>query len=95
MGTLICIFYKHFDNVENLCAAGTLHATTKKVKLDHVTIFTEKLKSMAVEVGNNDVLPKLSSGDVASNEIFYHKICYRNFRTQYRDTLQKKLNDAN
>ena len=72
-----------------------MHATTKKVKLDHVTIFTEKLKSMTVEVGSDDVLSKLSSGDVASNEIYYHKICYINFRTQYRDTLQKKLNHAN
>ena len=50
---------------------------------------------MAVEVGNNDVLSKLSSGDVASNEIYYHKTFYINFRTQYRDTLQKNLNDAN
>ena len=75
IGTLICIFCKHSYNAENLCAAGTLHATTKKVKLDHVSIFTEKLKSMAVEVGNDDVLSKLSSGDVASNEIYYNKIC--------------------
>ena len=74
IGTLICIFCKYSDNAENLCAAGTLHATAKDVKLDHVTIFKEKLKSMAVEVGSNDVLPKLSSGDVASNEIYYHKI---------------------
>ena len=81
--TFICIFCKQSDNAENLCAAGTLHATTKKVRLDRVTIFTEKLKHMAVEVGNNDILSKLSSGDVASNEIYYHKICYINFRTQY------------
>ena len=95
IGTLICMFCKDSDNAENLCAAGTLHATTIKVKLDHVTIFTEKLKSIAVEIGNDDALSKLSSGDVASSEICYHKICYINFRTQYRDTLQKKLNDAN
>ena len=95
MGTLKCIFCKHSDNAENLCAAGALHASVKKIKLDHVTIFTEKLNIMAVEVGNDDVLSKLSSGDVASNEIYYHKICHINFRTQYRDTLQKKLHDAN
>ena len=93
IGTLKCIFCKHSDNAENLCAAGALHATAKKVKLDHVTIFTEKLNSMAVEP--DDVLSKLSSGDVASNEIYYHKNCHINFRMQYRDTLQKKLNDAN
>ena len=50
---------------------------------------------MVVQVGNDDALSKLSSGDVASNEIYYHKICYINFRTQYRDTLQKKFNDVN
>ena len=50
---------------------------------------------MAVEVGNDDVLSKLSSGYVASNEIYYHKICYINFRAKYQDTLQKKLNEAN
>ena len=59
IGTLICIFCKHYD-AENLCAARTLHATTKKVKLDHVTIYTGKLKSMAVVVGNNGVLSKSS-----------------------------------
>ena len=53
IGTLICIFCKHSDNAENLCAAGTLHATTKKVKLDHVTIFTEKLKRMAMTFCQN------------------------------------------
>ena len=93
--TLICIFCNHFDNAENLCAAGTLHATTKKVKLDHVIIFKEKLKSMTVEVGNDDVLSKLSSGDVVSNEICCHQIFDINFRTQYRDTLQNMLNNAN
>ena len=72
-----------------------MHATTKKVKLDHLTIFTEKLKSMAVEVGSNDVLSKLSSVDVPSNEIYCHTICYINFHTKYRDTLQKKLYNAN
>ena len=50
---------------------------------------------MAVEVGNDDVLSKLSSRDVASNEIYYHKIFCINFCTQYRDTLQKLLNDPN
>ena len=42
IGTLICIFCKHSDNAKNLCAAETSHTTTKKVKLDHVTIFTVK-----------------------------------------------------
>ena len=50
---------------------------------------------MVVQVGNDDVLSKLSSGDAASNEIYYHKICHKNFCPQYRDTLKKKLNDAN
>ena len=71
-----------------------MHATVKKIKLDHVTIFLEKSKSMVAEVGNDDVLSKLSSGDVALNEIYYHKICYINCCTRYRDTLQKKLNDV-
>ena len=62
----------------------------KKVKLDHVTIFTDRLKSTGVEVGNNDILPTLSSRNITSNEIYYHKISYINVRTQYRDTLQKR-----
>ena len=90
IGILICKFCKHSGNTETLCAAGTLHATTKKVKLDHVTIFTDRLKSMRVEVGNSDILPTLSSRDITSNEIYYHKISYINVRTQYRDTLQKR-----
>ena len=44
IGELTCILCKISDDPQNLCAAGNLHATSKKIKLNHVFFFIEKIK---------------------------------------------------
>ena len=89
---LICIFYKISDNPQNVCAPGTLHATSKRVNLNHVFFFIKKLKGMASVLEDNEFLSKLISGDVASNELYYHKSCYKTFLSRYQQQISKKLN---
>ena len=38
---------------------------------------------MALFLNDLSVLSKLSSGDVASNELFYHSKCYKTFANRY------------
>ena len=35
---------------------------------------------------------QLISGDVASNELYYHKSCYKTFLSRYQQKISKKLN---
>ena len=45
---------------------------------------------MALVLEENEFLSKLSSGDVASNELCYHKSCYKIFLSRYQQTISKK-----
>ena len=44
---------------------------------------------MAIALNNQVILSKFSSGDVASNELNYHKSCYRDFLNQYDQKIRK------
>lgn len=35
---------------------------------------------------------QLISGDVASNELYYHKSCYKTFLSRHQQKISKKLN---
>ena len=89
-GERFCLFCSTNDDAANLCAAGALHATKEKVDPKHVAGFTEKLKRMASVLENTQVLSKLSLGDVASNEVYYHRNCYKAFCFQYEQITLKK-----
>ena len=45
---------------------------------------------MALVLEENEVLSKISSEDVASNELCYHKSCYKTFLSRYQQTISKK-----
>lgn len=92
MGELICIFCEISNDSQNLRVAGTLHSTSKNIHLRHVFSFTQKLKGMTLVLGKNKVLSKLSSGDLAPNELFYHRSCYKTFLPRYHQKISKKLN---
>ena len=47
-------------------------ASTSKTNVVHVENTTQKWKEMATKIGDDHLIRILSSGDVASNEIFYH-----------------------
>ena len=83
LGKLVCCFCQNDDKDYKLCAAGTMHSPDVKVKSSHVLQLTSEWKKMASFLGQTDVLIRLSSGDVTSNELYYHKNCYVNSRNIY------------
>ena len=91
MGELRCCFCSHIDTSENLIAAGTMHVSQDKASGMHVDDLTEKWKRMAALNNNQDLLRKLSFGDVTSNELFYHRDCYQDFRNIYRREEKKQM----
>ena len=79
-----CLFCNEIDNPNELIA---MHASSSKVKKVHVDNFTNNLKDMASFLRDSNLMPKLCTGDVISNELFYHKNCYLNYRNKYRNAL--------
>ena len=75
---------------DNLIAAGTLYATETKTKHEHVNQLTEKWKNMAALLEKTYLLNQLSSVDVASNELYYHRRCKTKFDNECRDATRKK-----
>ena len=49
---------------------------------------------MAALISNQEILRKLSFGDVTSNELYYHRECYQDFRNEY-NREEKKLRETN
>ena len=90
LGELKCIFCLKIETSYCLCAAGTLHAKCDKVDDKHVHEFTEKIKNQDIKLGETQILARVSTGDVTTNEIFYHKTCLTNFNNQYRSALFKE-----
>ena len=80
---IFCCFCREEDIESNLRAAGTFHASTSKTNVVHVENITQKWKEMATKIGDDHLIRILSSGDAASNDIFYHneniKPCLVNF----------------
>ena len=89
MGELKCIFCTKVDDGENLCAAGTLHATDDDLDHTHNNEFTEKLREKALKIGDSRLMSILAVKTVAVNEYYYHKHCLISFNNQYN----KYLND--
>ena len=85
---IFCCFCREEDIESNLRAAGTMHASISKTNVVHVESITQKWKEMATKIGDDHLIRLLSSGDVASNEIFYHneniKPCLANFHRKYQ-----------
>ena len=75
LGAPFCAICGKLDEEENLHAAGSLHATATNVDEAHAKALTDQWKSMAIKLGNDRLLGLVSSGDTASNELFYHGKC--------------------
>ena len=87
---MVCFICNKPDT--KLCAAGVKHASKAAVDKQHVKKTTEKIKTMATDLDNKPILAKLSSGDILSNELNYHKSCYKDFVNKYN---QKSLAGSN
>ena len=74
----------------SLCAIRVMHASKTAVEEQHVKKTIKKIKTMTID--NKPILAKLSSGDIATNELIYHKFCYKDFVNKYN---QKMLVESN
>ena len=83
LGDAYCIFCNKSDNVGNLRAAGAFHSTTATPNVEHIKQLTNEWATMAAFLEDNTLLAKFSTGDVTSNEFFYHTNCYVGFRNRY------------
>ena len=89
LGELKCLFCSNEDTFENLCEAGTRHATKRKADGTHAQEKAKKWREMALTLGNEDIAQKLAVGDLASNELFYHNECLTEFHNIYNKTLKE------
>ena len=74
--SLFCAICNENDFDFNLHAAGSLRATQADINTVHNHELTTKQKEMAAKVGNSPLFNLLAQGDLASNEIYYHRHCY-------------------
>ena len=89
LGKMICYICEKSDKTDNLHAAGVMHATTNTVDKQHIKDSTKKIKEMASYLDLRHAVAKLSSGDIVSNELYYHGHCYK----QMCNDFAKKKNE--
>ena len=91
MGELSCCFCAKHDTDTNLMAAGTYQASKEKVNTLHLKMLGEKWLKWALCLPEySNVVKALSVGDLASNQLYYHKRCYTELNNSYR-----KYNETN
>ena len=85
MGELSRCFCAKHDTDTNLMAAGTYQASKEKVNTLHLKMLGEKWLKWALCLPEySHVVKALSVGDLASNQLYYHKRCYTEFNNSYR-----------
>ena len=91
----ICCFCKFIDKQENLVAAETLYVTKTKTQIDHVKTMTANWTEMAKVLQDENLLIQILHGDVASNEMYYHKSSIKCSYQKYTKPYIKKLKEKN
>ena len=74
-------------------AAGVMLASKTATDKQYVKETTEKIKTMVFAMDNMSILTKLSSRDIVSNELNYHKSCYKDFVNKYNQKTLVESND--
>ena len=86
----LCIICNKYDDIQNMCAAGSWHATKSKLSGKHVSKLTEQWREMARVTNDDGLVSRLAIGDLGANSSFYHKICYTGFYNRYREQMKCK-----
>ena len=84
---MVCFICNKLDR----SAAGVMHASKTAVDKQHVKETIEKIKTMIIALDNKSSLAKLSSGDIASKKLNYHKPCYNESNREV--SLQNDVNE--
>ena len=78
------------DKESNLCAAGTLHAQSDKLHTSHMSQIIETLGNKVLKLNETRVLAAVSTGDVSTNEIYYHKKSLMLFNNKYSAAIKQE-----
>ena len=84
LGVYKCLFCGVADDVSNLCAGGTQHATSKKIIKEKNRAFSDNLWRQASKLQDSHVLSFFSLGSGAAREMNYHRVCLTAFHSRYR-----------
>ena len=87
-GGRFCAICSEDDVDKNLHSAGSFHATQKHVNDKHNEEQTAKWKEMALKLENSFLLNLLSTGSLASNELYYHIECRNNMVRNYQKLIE-------
>lgn len=74
-------------------AAGVTYASKTSADKHYVKETTEKIKAMVFAMDNKSILTKLSSRDIVSNKLNYHKSCYKDFVNKCNQKTLVEPND--
>ena len=95
LGENKCLFCLQIDELKNLCAGGTKHASASSLDQESNISFTKRLWEEASVLEDDRVLRFLSNGTAASRELNYHNNCLTAFHNRYRDKMAKKQAEHN
>ena len=79
-----CLLCGVADDVSNLCAGGTRHATSKKIKEEKNGAFSDNHWRQASKLQDSRILSFLSVGSAAAREMNHHRVCLTEFHNRYR-----------
>ena len=79
-----CLFCGAADDVSNLCAGGTQHATSKKINKQKNRAFSDNLWQQASKLQDSRVLSFLSLGTGVAQEMNCHRVCLIECHNRYR-----------
>ena len=89
MGSPFCAIYKE-DDESSLRATGTQGHTKDAVDTQHNAKLTERWKDMAIKTNKDSLLAKPATGNLTSNELFYHLDCYSSMSRSYQRIIEGK-----
>ena len=90
LGEYKCLFCGVANDVSNLFAGGTQHATSKKINEEKNRAFSDNLWRQASKLQDSCVLNFLSLGSAAAREINYHRVRLTEFYNRYEHWLLQK-----
>ena len=93
LGVNKCLFCMKIDDLTNLCAGGTQHATADSVNEENNRSFSEKLWDRASKLEDTRILKFLSGGTAASRELNYHPACLAGFHNRYTSKVNQEVRE--
>ena len=87
------MFCRILDKPSNLFAAGTLHAQSDKLHTFHMRQIIETLGTKVLKLNETRVLTArvISTGDVTTNEVYYHKKSLMRFNNKYSAAIKQEI----